>query len=258
MKLGDSYNEIIAEKVVELALTRTGLVDVEKNNDLESDIDLIARSKSNPDEYFLIEVKQTKNSLGEIKKLYSNVMDSLKRNLEHPYILFFINPDSQTGYFEVLSFRNSNEIQNLRIDLLSNELSQYLSAQTGFEFPPYTFFKRGSRTKYSTIAIPVDQNFRILRLHNLKITPIENKSNFTLEVNIAQGGVDNKYQFRLGTQFYNPNLKEYVFLISEGREFTDIPLPIGNKKVTFRIVSTNDIDFEILLACEYYRANSTR
>jgi hypothetical protein len=254
MKLQDSYNEIIAEQIAQVYLSRTGLVTVSKTLDFEAD--LIASRKDKPEERIIVEVKATTVDENQIPVKYKDTISKFERKMNlQPSLIFFINSEKKTGYFQIFSSKNQKKLHRLRMDLLSFELSQYFSSPGGMEFPPYSFYQRDDEAKYSTREIPVDPKFAILRLYNLTFPQMDKKDEFKINVTVQEAGEPkpNPTTFLFRKLFYNPNLKDFLFFVNEstGTEYTDIPLPKGQKFVTFKIESTANINFEIKLACEY-------
>lgn len=120
------------------------------------------------------------------------------------------------------------------------------------EYPPYKFFKNENSFKYETWRIDVNEKFSMLRLHNLMLTPIEEKSNFILEILVDNENTRKTYQYKFSDLFYNQNLKDFLFFINGDNKFIDINLPLGKKWVTIRVIPISEVEhFEIVLACEY-------
>src|SRR4051812_48651429 len=112
MKLKDSYNEIMAEKIAEVALLRTGLV----NNiqpSLEPQFDMIAYQKDSPNQIIFIEVKQVKSSKEEIEKAYRSFRNELvhfKEKDKTSVLLFLIDAEKESGYFVIFDERHNENL----------------------------------------------------------------------------------------------------------------------------------------------------
>jgi hypothetical protein len=252
MRLQSSFDAVVAEKIVELVLLRTGLVSIIKDSSNGSDLS-IHQIEDNKNK-ISVKVIVTNKKPEEILKEHKSLISDLSKISNHkPHIIFFINAQSQSGYFTILSNLNERKLHKLRMDLLSIEISTYYGSLKDMEFPPYFFFQKERKSKYKTRSIPLDSKFNVVRLYNLSLNPIEKKNSFSLEIQIKQGIEKKTLKFNLAKQFYNPNLKQYLFFVNQdtGEEFTDIPLPQGRKDLIFRIESLIDSDFEIRLACEY-------
>jgi hypothetical protein len=122
------------------------------------------------------------------------------------------------------------------------------------EFPPYKFYHNSTESKYGTWSAPVDEKFSVLRLFDVSLSPIETRSGLTLEIDVESGNETHPYRFRLSTLFYNKKLPEHLFFTDnpETNKYTDISLPGGSKKVTYRVrPNTKLVEFEMSLNCEY-------
>lgn len=252
MKLQDSYNEIIAEQLAQVYLSRTGLVVVQKSLDISAD--LIALRKDKPEEHLLVEAKATNIGEAEIPVKFKDI---IQRNTtgtsQNPSIIFFINTERQTGYFQIFSPKNERKLHPLRMDLLSTELSKYFSSIGGMEFPPYSFYQRDDDAKYSTRDIPLDSNFAAMRLYNFTLSPIELAKNIKITITVQQGRESKSRSFSYPQLFYNPRLVDFLFFVDKetGAEYTDILLPPERKYVKIQVESPENKNFEMKLACEY-------
>lgn len=252
MKLQDIYNEIIAEQLAEVYLSRTGLVTVQKNFDLNTDF--IALRKDKPEEYLLVEVKATIFSEYEIPVKFSDIIQRNENDsTRNPSIIFFINIERQTGYFQIFSTKNERKLHPLRMDLLSTELSKYFSSIGGMEFAPYSFYQRDNDSKYSTRDIPLDSPFAVMRLYNFTLSPIELAKSIKITITVQQGRNIKSTPFTYPKLFYNPRLTDFLFFVDRetGAEYTDILLPPGLKYVKIDVESPESKNFEMKLACEY-------
>ncbi len=252
MKLQDSYNEIIAEQLAQVYLSRTGMVIVQKSLDIRAD--LIALRKDKPEEYLLVEVKATDINENEIPAKFGDIMLRNERAASgNPSIIFFINTEKQTGYFQLFSTKNEKKLHPLRMDLLSTELSKFFSSIGGMEFPPYSFFQRNDDAKYATRDIPLDSNFVAMRLYNFTFTPMELAKNIKITINVQQGRESKSRFFTYPQLFYNPRLADFLFFVDKetGAEYIDILLPPGLKYVKIQVESPVNKNFEMRLSCEY-------
>lgn len=119
MKFQDNYEGKIAEQLAEVSLMRTGLVSVQKS--MSQDCDLIAFRKDKPEEPILVEVKATTASENEILSKFEGLIRKLDANpSKHPYLIFFVNSEEQTGYFFLATSKNQRKLHRLRMDLLTN------------------------------------------------------------------------------------------------------------------------------------------
>jgi len=118
------------------------------------------------------------------------------------------------------------------------------------EFPPYKFYKNTEFAKYNTWRIDVSEKFKILRLYNIFLSPLETKNELSLEIAIDTGTEEKKYSYDLADFFHNPKLGEYLFFNEAG--YVDILLPKGRKWVTMKMNLPRNIkEFHAKLSCEY-------
>lgn len=251
MKLQDSYNEIIAEQLAQVYLSRTGLVVIQKS--LDTNADMIAFRKGRSEEFLMVEVRVINVGKDEIPLKFHDTIFKIEKSFPTSSIIFFINTEKQTGYFQLFSRKNEKKLFDLRMDLLSTELSKYFSSEGGMEFPPYSFYQRDNDAKYTTREIPVDEKFAVLRLYNFTFTPIELAKNIriTFQVRFTDGKTSRSFIYN--DLFYNPRLKEFLFFVQKetGTEYTDLLLPPGRKFIKIHVESSFSSNFEMKLACEY-------
>lgn len=123
---------------------------------------------------------------------------------------------------------------------------------TTIEFPPYKFYQNPVESKYETWRIDVGPEFNVLRLHNVRLLPIESKKGLSLSIMVDNGQEKNNYTFKLSELFYNPKLPDNLFFVSGDQKHTDISLPKGRKWITINANLLSDIEeFDMTLACEY-------
>src|SRR5215213_1021339 len=114
-----------AEEIAKVFLLNSGLVTLlPEYND---QFDFLAISKDFPDKKIAVEVKATKYSKGEIRKVFNKTRKQLS-NYQLPVLVMYIDQDKENGYFEVLKEGGTreNEIQPLQPEKFKQELSQLI------------------------------------------------------------------------------------------------------------------------------------
>lgn len=240
----------VAEKIAEVALLRTGLVSIEQSH--KSNIDLIIRSKADPDKTILVEVKNYTSRMGR-----EQIMMYCSQFPDSTIFLFFINTSDETGYFEIVDHNKLKGQYELTMSSLTYHLNQSLNSFRPMEYPPYTF----NDTKYDVRVENFDDGFKILRLINLTLSPFEKSTNSYLEIQIVGRDFREVKTIYLNKLFHNPNLPNFLFFINEEEdtEHTDIVLPEGQKSIYIQLHmpgNTTNKNFEMKLSCRYLKNSS--
>lgn len=120
------------------------------------------------------------------------------------------------------------------------------------EFPPYKFFKNEEEAKYDTWRIDVDEKFKIFRLKNIILDPIEARNVLSLELRIESAADDYTVKINLNNLTYIPRHANHLFFIDKDKENLDLVLPAGRKWITIKVILQSDIEkFEMNLGCDY-------
>lgn len=131
-------------------------------------------------------------------------------------------------------------------------ITQVVEEKPGVEFPPYQFYQGDDKVKYETPKIYVDEQFSILRLYNLQITPMEARNGLNMIVVVEGEETREEHRFRLPELFFNPKLERHLFFVTDTDKHVDISLPEGRKWITVRMEMLVPVEeYNIQLACEY-------
>jgi hypothetical protein len=68
-----------------------------------------------------IEIKATKYSKSEILRVYSSLRQQLCSN-EYPVIVFYVNYDKESGYFEILTKKYFGELYNMERNIFNEKI----------------------------------------------------------------------------------------------------------------------------------------
>lgn len=114
-----------AEEIAKVYLINSGLVSLLPNN--TDKFDFLAISKQTPEKKIAIEVKATKYSKSELKRIFSKIRRRYS-NFKMPVVLMYIDYDKENGFFEILKsdLDSNNLIQPLDTTTLKSELSALL------------------------------------------------------------------------------------------------------------------------------------
>ena len=111
MKIDKQFEAWRAEEIAKVLLLNSGLVKlVPEYND---QFDFLAISSQSPDKKIAVEVKPTKSSGEEIKRVFNKTREQLSK-CELPVLLMYVNSDSENGYFEVLS-KNGKQVHGIQL-----------------------------------------------------------------------------------------------------------------------------------------------
>jgi hypothetical protein len=113
-----------AEAIAKVFLLNSGLVEVMKSLDGNSDFWVIGRKA--PYKKLAVEVKPTKYSKSEIKKNYA-VQRTLLQQSDMPVLMFYVDCQKDKGFFEVLNHDASNDIEPLDAPLLDLRLKELMA-----------------------------------------------------------------------------------------------------------------------------------
>lgn len=89
--------------------------------------DFLAISKKSPDKKIAVEIKATKYSRDDIKRVFTKAKRQFSK-IQLPVLLMYINYDKENGYFEVLE-ENGVEKKNIHLlqaEKLNRELSELI------------------------------------------------------------------------------------------------------------------------------------
>lgn len=114
-----------AEEIAKVYLLNSGLVTLVP--EYNSKFDFLAISKRSPEKKIAVEVKATRHTKEEIKK----VSDKTKKQFSSynlPILLMYINDDKENGFFEVINEIGVQkpEIHPLQQEELEKELSKLM------------------------------------------------------------------------------------------------------------------------------------
>jgi hypothetical protein len=114
-----------AEEIAKVFLLNSGLVTLVP--EYGNKYDFLAISKKSPDKKVAVEVKATKYSKDDIKRVFTKTKEQFSKS-ELPVLLMYINYDKENGYFEVLEENGvrKKEIQPLQTEKLTRELSELI------------------------------------------------------------------------------------------------------------------------------------
>lgn len=236
-----------AEQIAEITLLRSGLFNVEKG--AKNDFDFIIADKDKPEKIIAVEVKEMINTKSEIQKALQTLSKKYKGS-EIPILAFFIDATNEKGVFTFLT-PPKFEMTNIRADLFKKRMKTFLNKHLPMEYPPYKFFQKSDDCKYETGNIYVDEKFRALRLKNIYLSPMTEKENLALEIDISSSHNMAPYNKELAslTQGNAPN---FLFFMNGSIQHIDIPLPPGRRILNIRVIPSPNIqDFEMRLTCLY-------
>lgn len=115
--------------------------------------------------------------------------------------------------------------------------------------PIYKFYKNGNENKFEEQVKGIAPEFRLLRLYNLIISPIDQSHNLKLVISLD--GKGELYSVLLSNLFRATSNESILFFDAENK-FKAIALPQGFKNLTFTVIAQSETkDFEITLSCEY-------
>lgn len=117
-----------AEQIAQLYLQSIKQVDLLPSFD--DDLDFLLFPKETHQKQIGIEVKATKLSPIGIKNKYLNLRRRYS-NERIPIMILYINVDSENGFFEIINKKQSTEIIELKIDLLSRETHKIFQTMPG-------------------------------------------------------------------------------------------------------------------------------
>ena len=118
------------------------------------------------------------------------------------------------------------------------------------KMPDYKFYQNSTESKLELTVNGVEEDIRFLCLHNLSVTPFDQRLNFRLEIKVQ--GDKTTYTFPFVNLFHNPRLEPMLFFAEGDRKFKAIPLAKGFKNITYKIIALPPVkDFEVTLSSDY-------
>lgn len=114
-----------AEEIAKVFLLSSGLVTLVP--EYGNKYDFLAISKKSPYKKVAVEVKATKYSKEDIKRVFTKTRRQFSKS-GLPVLLMYINYDEENGYFEVLEENGveKKEIQPLKPEKFKRELSELI------------------------------------------------------------------------------------------------------------------------------------